>query len=66
MQTFVWGEEFYTGIGPVDEEHHGLVDLFNKLSASLTDTEMAGNTDVQLAFSQLMDYTKYHLSLIHI
>ena len=62
MQTFVWGEEFYTGIGPVDEQHHGLVDLFNKLSASLTDTEMAGNTDVQLAFSQLMDYTKYHFS----
>lgn len=62
MQTFDWGDEFYTGIGPVDDQHHTLVDLFNKLSASLIDIERPTDADVQLAFSQLMDYTKYHFS----
>ncbi len=63
MQTFVWGEEFYTGIGMVDEQHHALVNLFNKLSESLTEGEWASEAAVQLAFSQLMDYTKYHFSV---
>ena len=31
MQIFVWGEEYYTGISTVDEQHHALVDLFNKM-----------------------------------
>lgn len=62
MQTFVWGEEFYTGIGTVDEQHHALVDLFNRLSSSLTEREGAGEAAVQLAYSQLIDYTKYHFS----
>jgi hemerythrin len=60
MQTFVWGEEFYTGIGMVDEQHHALVNLFNKLSESLTEGQWSSEAAVQLAFSQLMDYTKYH------
>ncbi len=62
MQTFVWGEEFYTGIGAIDEQHHGLVNLFNKLSESLTETEGSGEAAVQVAFTQLMAYTKYHFS----
>ena len=62
MQTFVWGEEFYTGIGTVDEQHHALVDLFNRLSASLTEREGAGEAAVQLAYAQLIDYTKYHFA----
>ena len=62
MQTFVWGEEFYAGIGTVDEQHHALVDLFNRLSSSLTEREGAGEAAVQLAYSQLIDYTKYHFS----
>lgn len=62
MQTFVWGEEFYTGIGTVDEQHHALVDLFNRLSASLTERDGAGEAAVQLAYAQLIDYTKYHFS----
>ena len=39
MQTFVWGEEFYTGIGKIDEQHHGLVDLFNRLSKTMVEND---------------------------
>ena len=60
MQTFVWGEEFYTGESLVDEQHHGLVDLFNRLSESLVDE--TSEEAVELAFAQLMDYTKTHFS----
>ena len=63
MQTFVWGEEFYTGIGLVDEQHHALVDLFNRLSESLTDKSGSGEAAVHFAFAQLMDYTKHHFSI---
>ncbi|WP_301100750.1 diguanylate cyclase [Propionivibrio sp.] len=66
MQTFVWGEEFYTGVGPIDEQHHGLVDLFNRLSESLTEREgeqgTADNT-VESVFSQLMDYAQHHFTV---
>ena len=62
MQTFIWGEEFYTGLGVVDEQHHALVDLFNALSECLEASIEVGEAKVQLAFSELMDYTKYHFS----
>ena len=62
MQTFVWGEEFYTGIGLVDEQHHALVDLFNRLSESLTEKSGSSEVAVHFAFAQLMDYTKHHFS----
>jgi diguanylate cyclase (GGDEF)-like protein/hemerythrin-like metal-binding protein len=63
MQTFVWGEEFYTGISMVDEQHHALVDLFNRLSESLTEKSGSGEVAVHFAFSQLMDYAKHHFSI---
>ena len=64
MQTFVWGKEFYTGIDAVDAQHHGLVDLFNSLAETLTvvERDVESEAIVQLAFSQLMDYTKDHFS----
>lgn len=63
MQTFVWGEEFFTGIGLVDEQHRALVDLFNRLSESLTEKSGSSEAAVHFAFSQLTDYTKYHFSV---
>lgn len=63
MKTFDWGEEFHTGIGPVDEQHQAFIDLFNRLGASLTEDAEAGEEAVQLAFSELMDYAKYHFSI---
>lgn len=63
MPTFVWGEEFHTGIGFVDEQHHALIDLFNQLSASFTERGDESEAAVQRVFSQLMDYARYHFSL---
>lgn len=62
MQTFVWGEEFHTGIGTVDEQHHALVKLFNRLSETLTEGEGTGEAAIKLAYSQLIDYTNHHFS----
>ena len=76
MQTFVWGEEFYTGIGPVDEEHHGLVDLFNKLSACLLYTscqigahlgvvrkDVADNVELLAASMRFTDRAAQHFQI---
>lgn len=63
MPTFVWGEEFYTGIGFVDEQHHALIDLFNQLSASFTERGDESEAAVQRVFAQLIDYARYHFSL---
>ena len=60
MQTFVWGEEFYTGIGKIDEQHHGLVDLFNRLSETMVEHKDLDEAAIELVFSQLMDYAKNH------
>ena len=32
MDTFVWDQNFVTGLAEVDGQHHALVDLFNELS----------------------------------
>ena len=60
---FVWGKEFYTGLGMVDEQHHALIDLFNRLSDSFANKNVPGEAPILLAFSQLMDYVKYHFSV---
>lgn len=60
MQTFVWGEEFYTGIGKIDEQHHGLVDLFNHLSETMMANEGLDEAAIESVFRQLMDYAKSH------
>ena len=63
MPTFVWGEEFHTGIGFVDEQHHALIDLFNQLSASFTERGVESEAAMQRVFAQLIDYARYHFSL---
>ncbi len=60
MQTFVWGEEFYTGISKIDEQHHGLVDLFNQLSETMVANKGLDDAAIELVFKQLMDYAKNH------
>lgn len=60
MQIFVWGEEFHTGIGKIDEQHHGLIDLFNRLGEAMVENEGLDEATIELVFSQLMDYAKHH------
>jgi diguanylate cyclase (GGDEF)-like protein/hemerythrin-like metal-binding protein len=60
MQTFVWGEDFYTGIAEVDAQHHGLVDLINRLGDTTVENVGLGEPTIELVFKQLTDYAKYH------
>lgn len=62
MQTFVWGEEFYTGIEAVDEQHHGLVDLFNELSDALARRGAASEAVLLDVFARLSNYVECHFS----
>ena len=63
MQTFVWGEEFYTGICLVDEQHRGLLDLFNRLSDTLVSQGVADSVAVEAVFRELMAYAAEHFSV---
>ena len=60
MQIFVWGEEFHTGIGKIDEQHHGLIDLFNRLGEAMVESDGLDEATIELVFRQLMDYAKNH------
>lgn len=60
MDTFVWDENFHTGIGQVDEQHRGLVELFNELSHSLFLSSTDGTAVLEESFARLLDYTNYH------
>ena len=62
MQTFVWGKEFYTGIKEVDEQHHGLVDLINRLGETTVQNLGSDDAAIELAYNQLIDYATYHFS----
>ena len=59
-QIFPWNDNFATGIGTIDEQHHKLVDLLNKLALHLAQ----GSDELTLAgvFDDLTDYTVYHFS----
>jgi diguanylate cyclase (GGDEF)-like protein/hemerythrin-like metal-binding protein len=60
MQTFLWGEEFYTGIAEIDEQHHGLVDLINRLGDTAVENQSFGDVTIELVFKQLTDYATHH------
>ncbi|NMM86756.1 GGDEF domain-containing protein [Rhodococcus sp. SRB_17] len=68
METFVWDQHFVTGLPDVDEQHRGLVDLFNELSRSLfvseADTDPGAGREALLRgiFERLVAYTEYHFS----
>ena len=60
LQTEIlpWNDSFATGIGAIDEQHHKLVNLLNKLAHQLTQ----GSDELTLLqiFDELADYTVYH------
>lgn len=63
MDTFVWDQNFVTGLADVDDQHKGLLDLFNQLSESL----FAGDADqpdrvLEATFDRLLAYTEFHFS----
>jgi diguanylate cyclase (GGDEF)-like protein/hemerythrin-like metal-binding protein/PAS domain S-box-containing protein len=59
-QIFPWNDSFATGIDTIDEQHHQLVDLLNKLAVHLAQ----GSDELMLGgvFDELTDYTVYHFN----
>ena len=62
MQTFVWDKNFVTGLDTVDQQHHSLVDLFNRLSQSLIDGSDHQDGALEDTFRQLLNYANDHFS----
>ena len=60
MDTFVWDQNFVTGLPQVDEQHHRLVNLFNEFSHSLFLSDANRQTLVSDTFERVLDYTRYH------
>ena len=60
MDTFVWDQNFVTGLPQVDEQHHRLVNLFNEFSHSLFLSDANRKTLVSDTFERVLDYTRYH------
>ena len=67
MDAFVWDQHFVTGLTDVDEQHHGLVDLFNELSQTLfthQGSAPAVDADALLhgVFGRLVRYAEFHFA----
>lgn len=60
IETFVWGEDFLTGIASVDTQHHGLVELFNELSEALMTGHDLDAGEAYLVFQRLLNYAERH------
>ncbi|MDD2712279.1 MAG: diguanylate cyclase [Simplicispira sp.] len=66
VNAFVWDQNFVTGLPDVDEQHQGLVALFNELSRALfaADADPQGDHAplLQDVFQRLVNYTVYHFT----
>jgi hemerythrin-like metal-binding protein len=58
FEAFSWDKRFNTGVAVVDEQHHRLVDLINKLGAITA--KQAGLDELGSILKELADYTVYH------
>ena len=61
MQAFAWNSRFETGIFSVDEQHHRLVDLVNRLGEVLIDGS-ATEESISGVFGELADYAQHHFA----
>lgn len=61
MDSFIWNDNFVTGLSTVDTQHRHLVDLINQLSELLT-KNMVGHDNLEKIISELVYYTTYHFS----
>lgn len=60
MTVFTWHPSFVTDIPFVDEQHHGLVDLFNELSDFLVHNEERCEAASKSALDRLLTYAETH------
>lgn len=61
MEVFAWNSLFETGIGPVDEQHHKLVDLVNGLAARDMGA-LNGAQTLQDLTAALFEYARQHFT----
>lgn len=62
METFIWDERFVTGLPTVDEQHHHLVDVINRLGEFLLAGTAASEADLTTLFHELADYARRHFA----
>lgn len=61
MEVFVWDRSFSTGLKAMDDQHRGLIDIFNELHRTLFDIGLpADRREVAMrrAFDRLMAYAR--------
>lgn len=62
VETFVWDDNFVTGLSEVDRQHHGLVDLFNELNESLFHGSDTSAETLEGIFDRLLAYAAKHFA----
>ncbi len=66
MELFVWNQRFATGQAAVDEQHGGLVDLFNELGRALLRAQgpapAVHEPVLRDIFQRLLAYAEYHFA----
>jgi len=62
VKAFLWNQHFITGIERVDEQHHRLVDLINRLGESLIAENATGGAALRSVFDEVAEYAKYHFA----
>jgi len=58
FEAFCWGSKFNTGVAVVDEQHHKLVDLINRLGA--ISSHQTSPEELGEILNELANYTVYH------
>jgi two-component system NtrC family sensor kinase len=61
MEAFAWDQCFVTGLQKVDEQHHQLVDIVNRVGDILM-SPRATEENLQSIFHELADYARFHFS----
>lgn len=61
MITFQWNRNFITGLATVDAEHHGLVDLINRLG-NLVSNNQTQPQQLNEVYDELANYARFHFS----
>jgi len=62
MESFVWDDCFVTGVIEVDFQHHGLVDLINRLGDAVTSDVGASKDEIETVFESLALYAVHHFA----
>jgi len=60
MEYFKWDSHFATGIAPIDEQHHWLLDLMNEFLELIARAEEVPRAELMRFSDQLLDYANRH------